>query len=394
MLIEFFLKLKEAGIPVSIREFLNLLDALRQHIVHASIDDFYYLGRLTLVKDEANFDKYDRAFAEYFKNTAQMPKNLKTELPEEWLRKQIERYLTDAEKAEIEMVGGLDKLLEMLKQRLAEQDGRHEGGNTWIGTAGTSPFGAFGFNPEGVRIGQEESRHRQAVKVWDRRDFRNYDDTVQLGVRNIKVALRKLRHFAREGAAEELDLSGTIQATANNAGYLDLKLVPELHNKIKVLLFLDVGGSMDEHIQVCESLFSAARAEFKHLEYFYFHNCVYDSVWRNNRRRQSEQFRTWDVIHKYGADYKLIFVGDASMSPYEITEVGGSTEYRNEEPGRVWIKRLADHYKNVIWLNPVPEAYWEFTSSLKIVRQLMDDRMFPLTLDGLERGIKLLRKSR
>ncbi len=394
MLIEFFLKLKNAGVPVSIREFLNLMDALRQHIVHANIDDFYYLGRLTLVKDEAHFDKYDRVFAEYFKHAAVVPKDLKSPLPEEWLRKQIERYLTDAEKAQIELVGDLDKLLDMLKQRLAEQDSRHQGGNKWIGTAGTSPFGAFGFNPEGVRIGQEESRHRKAVKVWDRRDFRNYDDTVQLGVRNIKVALRKLRHFAREGAAEELDLSGTIHATANNAGYLDLKMVPELHNKIKVLLFLDVGGSMDEHIRVCEALFSAARAEFKHLEYFYFHNCVYESVWRNNRRRQSEQFKTWDVIHKYGADYKLIFVGDASMSPYEISEVGGSSEYRNEEPGSVWIKRLTDHYKNVIWLNPVQEAYWEYTTSVTIVRQLIGNRMFPLTLDGLERGIKLLRKSR
>jgi uncharacterized protein with von Willebrand factor type A (vWA) domain len=284
--------------------------------------------------------------------------------------------------------------METLKQRLREQEGRHQGGNKWIGTAGTSPFGAYGFNPEGIRIGQEGSRNRRAVKVWDRRDYRNYDDSVELGVRNIKVALRKLRLFAREGAPEELDLSGTIHATANNAGYLDLKLVPELHNKIKVLLFLDVGGSMDDHIKVCEELFSAARAEFKHLEYFYFHNFIYESVWRDNRRRNSERHLVRDIIHKYGHDYKLVFVGDATMSPYEITQPGGSIEHMNEEPGSVWISRLTDHYKNAIWLNPVKEEYWEYTGSVKITRQLMRERMFPLTLEGLERGIKLLRKSR
>lgn len=392
MLIEFFLKLKQAGVPVSIKEFLTLLEALKQGVASGSIEDFYHLGRLTLVKDEMHFDKYDRAFAEYFKGIASTPEELTATIPEEWLRKLVERFLTDEEKAQIEAASGLDKLLELLKQRLAEQDARHEGGNKWIGTGGTSPFGAYGFNPEGVRIGQEESRNRRAVKVWDRREFRGYDDTVELGVRNIKVALRKLRHFAREGAPEELDLSGTIRATANNAGYLDLKLVPELHNKIKVLLFLDVGGSMDDHIKVCEELFSAARVEFKHLEYFYFHNFVYESVWRNNHRRRSERFQTWDIIHKYGPDYKLIFVGDATMSPYEITEVGGSIEHMNEEPGSMWLRRLTDHYKNAIWLNPVREDYWEYTASLRIVRQLMGDRMFPLTLDGLERGIRLLRR--
>jgi uncharacterized protein len=392
MLIEFFFKLKQAGVPVSIKEFLTLLEALKQGVASGSVDDFYHLGRLTLVKDETHFDKYDRAFAEYFKGIASAPEELTATIPEEWLRKLVERFLSDEEKAQIETAGGLDRLLELLKQRLAEQNARHQGGNKWIGTGGTSPFGAYGFNPEGVRIGQEASRNRRAVKVWDRREFRGYDDTVELGVRNIKVALRKLRHFAREGAPEELDLSGTIRATAKNAGYLDLKLVPELHNKIKVLLFLDVGGSMDDHIKVCEELFSAARAEFKHLEYFYFHNFVYESVWRNNHRRRSERFQTWDIIHKYGPDYKLIFVGDATMSPYEITEVGGSIEHMNEEPGSMWLRRLTDHYKNAVWLNPVREDYWEYTASLRIARQLMGERMFPLTVDGLERGIKLLRR--
>jgi uncharacterized protein with von Willebrand factor type A (vWA) domain len=394
MLIEFFLKLKQAGVPVSVKEFLTLIDALRHRLVYGSIDDFYYLGRLALVKDEAHFDKYDRAFADYFRGVTSVPEDLVTTIPEEWLRKLAERYLTDEEKAQIEALGGWDKLMETLKQRLREQEGRHQGGNKWIGTAGTSPFGAYGFNPEGIRIGQEGSRNRRAVKVWDRRDYRNYDDSVELGVRNIKVALRKLRLFAREGAPEELDLSGTIHATANNAGYLDLKLVPELHNKIKVLLFLDVGGSMDDHIKVCEELFSAARAEFKHLEYFYFHNFIYESVWRDNRRRNSERHLVRDIIHKYGHDYKLVFVGDATMSPYEITQPGGSIEHMNEDPGSVWISRLTDHYKNAIWLNPVKEEYWEYTGSVKITRQLMRERMFPLTLEGLERGIKLLRKSR
>lgn len=391
MLIEFFLTLKAAGIPVSIREFLNLLEALKQGIAHADLDEFYYLARLILVKDEIHFDKYDRAFAAYFEGVVTLSDDLTTEIPEQWLQKLAEHFLSDEDKAKIAAVGGLDKLFELLKARLAEQESRHQGGNKWIGTGGTSPFGAHGYSPEGVRIGQEESRHRRAVKVWDRREYRNYDDTVELGVRNIKMALRKLRHFARVGAPEELDLSDTIKATANNAGYLDLKLRPMLHNKIKVLLFLDVGGSMDDHIGACEELFSAARAEFKHLEYFYFHNFIYESVWRNNRRRQSEQFSTWDIIHKYGSDYKLIIVGDATMGPYEITEVGGSVEHMNDEPGHVWFKRLTDHYKKTMWLNPVREDYWDYTASVKIVRRLMEERMFPLTLNGLERGIKSLR---
>ena len=394
MLIDFFLKLKQAGVPVSIMEFLTLMDALDQGLAYASIDDFYYLGRLALVKDEAHFDKYDRTFAEYFKGITAAPEELKGNIPEEWLKKLVDRYFSEEEKAAIEALGGLEKLLETLKERMAEQQGRHQGGNKWIGTGGTSPFGHGGFNPEGVRIGGPGGQ-RRAVKVWEQREYRGYDDTVELGVRNIKVALRKLRHFAREGAPEELDLDGTIHATANNAGYLDIKMVPALHNKIKVLLFLDVGGSMDDHIKVCEELFSAARAEFKHLEYFYFHNFVYESVWRNNRRRNAERFLTWDIIHKYGPDYKLIFVGDATMSPYEITEPGGSIEHMNDEPGSVWVKRLTDHYRSAIWLNPVKEDYWDYTSSVKITRQLVGaERMFPLTLDGLERGIKLLRKSR
>ena len=394
MLIDFFLKLKDAGVPVSVKEFLTLMDALDHGIAQGSIDDFYYLGRLTLVKDETHFDKYDRTFAEYFKGITVVPEELVGNIPEEWLKKLVDRYFSEDEKAVIAALGGVEKLLETLKERMAEQQGRHQGGNKWIGTGGTSPFGHGGFNPEGIRIGGLGGQ-RRAVKVWEKRDYRNYDDSVELGVRNIKVALRKLRHFAREGAPEELDLAGTIHATANNAGYLDLKLVPELHNKIKVLLFLDVGGSMDDHIEVCEELFSAARAEFKHLEYFYFHNFVYESVWRNNRRRQSERFLTWDIIHKYGPDYKLVFVGDATMSPYEITEAGGSIEHMNEEPGSTWVKRLTGHYRNAIWLNPVREDYWEYTSSVKIARQLIgNERMFPLTLEGLERGIKLLRKSR
>src|ERR1700674_392042 len=394
MLIEFFLKLKQAGLPVSINEFLTLMDALRHQLVYGSIDDFYYLGRLTLVKDEVHFDRYDRVFADYFKGITSVAEDLPATIPEEWLRHLAEHFLTDEEKAQIEALGSWEKLMQTLNERLAEQQGRHQGGSKWIGTAGTSPFGAYGFNPEGIRIGQEGSRNRRAIKVWDRRDYRNYDDHIELGVRNIKVALRKLRLFEREGAAEELDLSGTIRAPANNAGYLDLKLVPELHNKIKVLLFLDVGGSMDDHIKVCEELFSAARAEFKHLEYFYFHNFIYESVWRDNRRRNAERHKVYDIIHKYGHDYKLIFVGDATMSPYEITQPGGSIEHMNEEAGSVWVKRLTDHYKNVIWLNPVREDYWDYTGSVKITRQLVGERMFPLTIEGLDRGIKLLRKSR
>ena len=390
MLTDFFFKLKEGGVPVTIKEFLTLLEALRKGVVTSSLDQFYYLARVCLVKDEANFDRYDRVFAAYFKGILDLPPDLLAQLPEDWLRKQAELLLSDEDKALIESLGGWDKLMETLRKRLEEQQGRHQGGSKWIGTAGTSPFGAYGYNPEGVRIGQEGSRNRRAVKVWDQRVYRNLDDSVELGTRNIKVALRRLRRFAREGAAEELDLEDTIQSTARNAGYLDLKMVPERHNAVKVLLFLDVGGSMDDHVRVCEELFSAARTEFKHLEYFYVHNFVYERVWKDNRRRHTEKIATWDVLHTYGHDYKLIFVGDATMSPYEIAYPGGSVEHNNDEPGLVWMKRLLDVYAHAVWLNPQPEDRWNYYDSIGMVRELTGDRMFPLTLGGLEGGMREL----
>jgi uncharacterized protein with von Willebrand factor type A (vWA) domain len=393
MLVDFFLQLKQAKVPVTIREYLSLLEALEQQVVWGSVEDFYYLARLCLVKDETHFDKFDRVFAQYFEGITTLDEELKTQIPEVWLRKLAELVLSEEEKAEIESLGGFEKLMETLKQRLAEQKKRHQGGSKWIGTGGRSPFGAYGYNPEGIRIGQDGSRHRRAVKVWDRREFKNLDGSVELGTRNIKVALRRLRHFAREGAPEVLDMPGTIRATANNAGYLDLKLVPKLHNKIKVLLFFDVGGSMDEHIKVCEELFSAARVEFKYLEYFYFHNFIYESVWRDNQRYRAERIDLWDLIHTYGPDYKLIFVGDAAMSPYEISMVGGSVEHMNDEAGYVWHQRLTDTYKDAIWLNPTPQGWWNFTQSVGMVRQLMEKRMFPLTLEGLDAGIRLLSKA-
>ena len=390
MLTDFFFKLKEGGVPVTIKEFLTLLEALRKGVVTSSLDQFYYLARVCLVKDEANFDRYDRVFAAYFKGILDLPPDLLAQLPEDWLRKQAELLLSDEDKALIESLGGWEKLMETLRKRLEEQQGRHQGGSKWIGTAGTSPFGAYGYNPEGVRIGQEGSRNRRAVKVWDQRVYRNLDDSVELGTRNIKVALRRLRRFAREGAAEELDLEDTIQSTARNAGYLDLKMVPERHNAVKVLLFLDVGGSMDDHVRVCEELFSAARTEFKHLEYFYFHNFVYERVWKDNRRRHTEKIATWDVLHTYGHDYKLIFVGDATMSPYEIAYPGGSVEHNNDEPGLVWMKRLLDVYAHAVWLNPQPEDRWSYYDSIGMVRELTGDRMFPLTLGGLEGAMREL----
>lgn len=393
MLVDFFLQLKQAKVPVTIREYLDLLEALDKHVVWGSVEDFYYLGRLCLVKDETHFDKYDRVFARYFEGIDTLDEELNTQIPEEWLRKLSELVLTEEEKARVEALGGFEKLMETLKKRLAEQNERHQGGSKWIGTGGRSPFGAYGFNPEGVRIGQEGSRHRRAVKVWDRREFRNLDGSVELGTRNIKIALRRLRHFAREGAPEVLDLAGTIRATANNAGYLDLRMVPKLHNKVKVLLFFDVGGSMDDHIKICEELFSAARAEFKQLEYFYFHNFIYESVWRDNRRFRAERIPLWDIIHTYGPDYKLIFVGDASMSPYEISMVGGSVEHMNDEAGYVWHQRLLDAFPDSIWLNPSPQGWWRFTQSVGMVRQMMEGRMYPLTLEGLEEGVRLLSKS-
>ena len=392
MLIEFFLKLKEGGVPVSVREFLTLLEALEKRVIFGSLDDFYYLARACLVKDEKFFDRFDRVFGAYFKGIADVD-GVAALIPEEWLRKLAEKTLTEEEKNLIESLGGWDKLMETLKKRLEEQKGRHQGGSKWIGTAGTSPFGAYGYNPEGVRIGQHESRHRRAVKVWDQREFRNLDDSVELGTRNIKVALRKLRKFARTGAPEELDLDDTIRSTARNAGWLDLKMVPERHNAVKVLLFLDVGGSMDDHIRVCEQLFSATRAEFKHLEYFYFHNFIYERVWKDNRRRATERIATWDVLHTYPHDYKVIFVGDATMSPYEIVYPGGSVEHTNEEAGAVWMQRLLAVYSNAIWLNPQPESLWEYHESIHITRELVGDRMFPLTIDGLERGMRLLTRA-
>ncbi len=392
MLIEFFLKLKEGGIPVSVREFLTLLEALDRRVIFGSIDDFYYLARTCLVKDEKYFDRFDRVFGAYFKGVIDVG-GIAAAIPEEWLKKLAEKNLTEAEKKLIESLGGWDKLMETLKKRLEEQKGRHQGGSKWIGTAGTSPFGAYGYNPEGVRIGQHESRHRRAVKVWDQREFRNLDDTVEIGTRNIKVALKRLRKFAREGNPEELDLDDTIRSTAKNAGWLDIRMVPERHNSVKVLLFLDVGGSMDDHIRVCEQLFSAARTEFKHLEYFYFHNFLYERVWKDNHRRAAERFSTWDVMHTYPHDYKVIFVGDATMSPYEIVYPGGSVEHTNEEAGAVWMRRLLAIYPNAIWLNPQPEAVWNYHESIGITRELMGDRMFPMTLEGLDSGMRLLGKS-
>jgi uncharacterized protein len=391
MLIDFFLHLKAAKLPVSTREFLTLLDALKHDVASGSMDDFYFLARTCMVKDEALYDRFNVAFGAYFKGI-DSPFDIRANIPEEWLRKLIEGGLTDEQKALVQALGGWDKLMETLKQRLAEQKGRHQGGSKWIGTAGTSPFGAYGYNPEGVRIGQESGRSRSAVKVWDERTFRNLDDSVELNTRNVKIALRRLRRFAREGVPEELDLDATIDHTAKNAGWLDLRLVPERRNRVKVLLFLDVGGSMDPHVQVCEELFSAAKSEFRHLEYFYFHNCVYDNVWRDNHRRRNERIPTFDILHKYGPDWRLIFVGDAAMSPYELMQAGGSVEYINAEPGALWLKRLIDAYRRAIWLNPEPERAWTHTRSTQILLDILGPRMFPLTLDGLQRGIATLRK--
>ncbi len=390
MLIPFFYLLRDGGMKTSITEFLTLLEAMKKGIAGQSAEDFYYLARTCLVKDESQLDRFDRIFAVYFQGIEDSLTDLMQDIPEEWLRRQAELLLSDEERAQIEALGGFEELMRALQERLDEQDERHEGGSKWIGTAGTSPFGAYGYNPEGVRIGQQGSRNRRAVKVWDRREYRNLDDSIELGTRNIKVALRRLRKFAREGAADQLDLEDTIDKTARNAGLLDIRMVPERHNAVKVLLCLDIGGSMDDHVRVCEELFSAARSEFKHLEYLYFHNVLYESMWKDNRRRHAERVPTLDVIHKYGADYKLIFVGDATMSPYEIVYAGGSVEHWNEEPGVVWIKRLLHTYPKAIWLNPEPQHRWDFTPSVKLAREIMDDRMYPLTIAGLDAGIKAL----
>ena len=393
MFFSFVDELRSAGIPASMKEHLTLLEALDAEVIRATPEEFYYLARATFVKDEGLLDRFDLVFAKVFKGLEADYGPGAAPIPEEWLRKVAELYLTPEQMEEIRSLGSWEEIMEALKERLEEQKERHQGGNKWIGTAGTSPFGAYGYNPEGVRIGQESGRNRSAIKVWDKREFRNLDNDVELGTRNIKVALRRLRRFAREGAAEELDLDETIDGTARQ-GWLDIRMRPERHNAVKLLLFLDVGGSMDPHIKLCEELFSAATSEFKNLEFFYFHNCPYEAVWKDNRRRFAERTPLWDVLHKYGCDYKLVIVGDASMSPYEITHKGGSVEHYNEEAGATWLERMTTTYPAAVWLNPVPEQYWGYTASIQVVRQLVRDRMYPLTLDGLDEAMRTLsRKS-
>ena len=391
MLIEFFIHLKSRKLPVSIKEYLMLLEGMEKKVIDPSIDQFYLLCRACLVKDERNFDKFDRAFGEYFKGVQNLV-GVNAEVPLDWLLRKVNREFTAEEKAAIEAMGGLEKLMERLKQLLDEQKERHEGGNKWIGTGGTSPFGNGGFNPEGIRVGGPSAGNRTAVKVWEQRAYRDYDDQVELGTRNIKVALRRLRKFARQGAEDELDLDHTISSTARNAGYLDIKMRPERHNTIKVIMLMDVGGTMDDHIKRTEELFSAAKTEFKHMEFYYFHNCVYDYVWKNNRRRQSERTPTWDLIRKYNADYRLIFVGDATMSPYEVLQPGGSVEYNNEEAGAIWLQRLAERFPKFAWLNPEPEGVWEYRQSISIIKQVLQHKMYPVTLQGLEKAMRSLSK--
>ena len=393
MFAPFIQGLREAGVPVSITEHLSLLGAMQAGVVEYDVEDFYFLARSALVKDERWFDRFDRVFATYFRGLEAVSgaqDDLIRALPEDWLRKLAEKTLSPEEMAAVEALGGFDKLMETLRQRLEEQHGRHQGGSKWIGTAGTSPFGAYGYNPEGVRIGQSESRHRRAVKVWDRREFKDLDDGVELNTRTLKLALRKLRRFAREGAAEELNLDGTIRATAENAGTLDLKFAPERRNAMKVLLFLDVGGSMDDHVRASEELFSAARSEFKHLEHFYFHNCIYEGVWTSNARRRTDQTPTQDVLRTFGPDYRAILVGDAAMSPYEIIQPGGAVEHWNAESGQTWIERITAHFRRVAWLNPTPEPAWSYSHSTAILQQLLEGRMYPMTLDGLDRMTRAL----
>jgi uncharacterized protein with von Willebrand factor type A (vWA) domain len=389
MFVTFFHELKTSGIPVTLKEYLTLMEAMEAGLARFQVEDFYHLSRTALVKDERNLDKFDRVFGHVFKGLEFSADALLADIPQEWLRKLTEKFLTEEEKKLIEGLGGWDRIMAELKKRLAEQKGRHQGGNKWIGTAGTSPFGAYGYNPEGVRIGQDRNRNNRAIKVWDRRDYKDLDDTVELGTRNIKLALRRLRKFAREGAPEELDLDGTIRSTANK-GYLDLRLVPQRRNTVKVLLFFDVGGSMDPFIRLCEELFSAARAEFKHLEYFYFHNCLYEKVWKSNRRRHDEPIETWKVLHTYASDYKVISVGDAAMSPYELTHAGGSVEHFNEEAGTAWLERIVHIYPKAIWLNPAPERYWAYAASSDLIRRIFTGRMFPLTLEGLDKAMREL----
>jgi len=384
MFAPFILALRAAGVPASVTEYLALLRAMKEGVANYSVEDFYHLCRAALVKDERHLDRFDRVFGEIFRGLEPPAGEARRDLPEEWLRRLAEKVLTREEMDAIRALGDFDTLMETLRKRLEEQKGRHQGGSTWIGTAGTSPFGAFGYNPEGVRIGQEESRHRRAVKVWDQRAFRDLDEDEALSSRNMKVALRRLRRFARTGAATELDLAGTIGATARNGGALDLHMVPERHNAVKVLLLMDIGGSMDEHIRLCQELFTAARSEFKHLAFWYFHNCPYERLWRSNRRRRESERPTMELLRTYGPDWRLVLVGDATMSPYEILEPGGSVEHWNEEPGRVWMERLIRHFRKSAWLNPVEQAHWRYTQSIGILQRLMENRMYPLTLAGLE----------
>jgi len=389
MFMRFFTELRQAKVPVTLKEYLMLMEALDKVVIERRVDDFYYLSRAALVKDERNLDRFDQVFGHVFKGLERVDGLSEHDIPAEWLRKLTEKFLTDEEKAQIEAMGGFEKLMETLAQRLAEQKERHEGGSKWIGTGGTSPFGANGYNPEGVRIGQDKGRHGKAVKVWDKREYKNLDDSVELGTRNIKVALRRLRKWVRQGAADELDMGGTIRGTAEK-GYLDIQMRPERRNKVSLLVFFDIGGSMDSHIKVCEELFSAARAEFKTMEFFYFHNCLYEAVWKDNHRRQVEKIPTWDVLHKFPSDYKVVFVGDASMSPYEITYPGGSVEHWNEEAGAVWMDRVANIYEHMVWLNPTAERHWSYTPSIDLMKQLVKDRMYPLTLEGLDKAMREL----
>ena len=393
MLIDFFDTVRRAKVPCSIREYLDLVEAVQARVAFADLEEFYALARLILVKDEKHYDKFDKAFAAYFEGIEALPSLFDdASIPAEWMRKEMEKLLSEEEMAKIESLGGFDELMKTLQERLEEQKKRHQGGNKMIGTGGTSPFGSEGYNPEGVRIDQNRSRHKKAAKVWEQRNYKNLDDNVQLGIRNIKVALRRLRRFARQGAADELDMNDTISSTARNAGMLDIKMVPERHNAVKVLLFFDVGGSMDPHVRVCEELFSAARTEFKHMETFYFHNCLYESVWKNNIRRMNERTETWDILRKYGQDYRVIFVGDAMMAPYEVTHAGGSVEHWNEEPGAVWMERMANHFDKLVWLNPAPEDHWGNGGSLGAIRSLVKDQMYPMTLSGLEDAMRFLSK--
>ncbi|KWT66897.1 hypothetical protein APY04_2304 [Hyphomicrobium sulfonivorans] len=388
MFLTFFHALKKAGLPVSLREYLALLEGLEAGVIDRQVEEFYYLSRACLVKDERNLDRFDRVFSTVFKgitSVSEGAEEITAEIPEEWLRLISELHLSEDDKKRIEELGGWEKIMETLKQRLEEQKERHSGGNKWIGTGGTSPYGAYGYNPAGVRIGQKESRHRRAIKVWDKREFRDLDDNVEIGTRNIKVALRRLRAFARTGASEELDLAGTIRGTAEK-GFLDIRMLPQRHNAVKVLMFFDVGGSMDWHIKGIEELFSAARSEFKHLEYYYFHNCLYEEVWKDNRRRHTERISTLEVLNTYPPDYKVVFVGDASMSPYEISHAGGSVEHMNPEPGAVWLRRVSETWRHCVWLNPLPESQWRYTQSIAMIQRLMDGRMYPLTLEGLDRA--------